>query len=319
MPPTANVHIDSLLTGVASGYKNEDYIADQVLPIVPVAKETGKIANYGTEHYRLDFNARAMGADTPRGDWSASTPLSFAADDWEFEIPVDDRQRSLYDDPFDAERDATLTVVEKIMLKREDVVASLLTTAGNFGGTTTGSAWGTPATGVPVTNIRAAMRAIVARTGVSRRRLVGICSDGIWDKLIQNNEVKNLYLNTVPGAAGPGELEIKPEQLARAIGLQAIYVGPGVKLTSKEGAADAFTDIWGTSTFAVIAKSPRPSLMAPGYGILISPTVPGFKGATIAVDKYREEKKRSDIVRAAALFDTVAVTKNLGQLITGIS
>lgn len=316
MPSPANTHIDTLLTEIASGYKNSDYIADLVLPIVPSAKESGKIAGYGNDHFRLDFQARAIGGDSARGDWTATTPISFSADDWEFEKAVDDRERALYDSPFDAERDATLTVTEKILLKREDVVATVLTTSGNFGSTAAATvAWGSSATATPVKDIRTAMEAIRSRTGVSYARMSAIMGAALYNKLIQTAEFKNLFLNTIPGAAAPGN--IAPSAVAAMIGLANVFVGSAVKLTTKEGATDAFTDVWGTSVCEVIAQSPRPSLQSPGYGVIISPTVPGFKGATIAVDRYREEKKRSDIIRAAALFDCVAVTKALGQQITG--
>ncbi len=316
MPALTNMHIDTFLTGVALGYKNTDYIADQVLPIVPAGKESGKIAGYGVEHYRLDFVARAIGADAARGDYQSVTPLTFAADDWEFEIPVDDRQRALYDDPFDAERDATLTCVEKILAKREDVVGTLMTTSGNFGGTTAaGTVWATSATATPITNIRTAMEAIRGRTGVGYQNMAACLGAGLYNKLIQCDQVKNLFINTIPGAAGPAS--IKPSNVAEIIGIGSVFVGPGVKLTSKEGAANAFADLWGTSTCAIYVKSGRPSLMSPGFGVIISPTVPGFKGAVIAVEKYREERKHSDIVRAQALFDVVAVTTALGQIITG--
>jgi cytolysin (calcineurin-like family phosphatase) len=166
-----------------------------------------------------------------------------------------------------------------------------------------------------VKDIRTAMEAIRARTGVPYTSMIAVMGAALWNKLVQTTEAKNLYLNTIPGAAAPNQM--KSSEIASAIGLSGIFVGSAVKLTSKEGAADAFTDVWGTTTIAVIAKANRPNLMTPGYGVMISPTVPGFKGAYVAVDKYREEKKRSDIVRAAALFDCVAVTKNLGQIITG--
>lgn len=317
MPAITNVHIDTFLTGIASGFKNDSYIADKVLPIVTAAKESGKIAGYGTDHFRVsDINARAIGGDAPRGDWTAITPISFSADDWEFEKAVDDRERALYDDPFDAERDATLYVTEKILLKREDVVATLLTTGGNFGGTAAAAvAWGTSATATPVKDIRTAMESVRSRTGVSGSQMIGVVGAALFNKMIQTSEFKTLFLNTVQGAAAPANLS--PQIVANAIGLSAIYVGNAVKLTSKEGATDVFTDVWGTTTFAVIAKSSMPSLQNPGYGILISPTVPGYKGAVIAIDKYREEKKHSDIIRAQALFDCVAVTKALGQQITG--
>jgi hypothetical protein len=319
MPPiNTNIHIDVFLTDHAAGYTNEDYVALQVLPIITSVKETGKIAAYGTEHYRLDFDARAMGGAPARIDWATGTPISFSAKEWTIEDPVDDRQAAIYDDPFDAYRDGTDTVMEKLLLKREDLVATLMSTSGNFGGTTAGTAWGTPGTGTPVTDIRKAMRAIVARSGRSRRNMYVVMSDFLWDRMIQTTEFKTLYLNTVPGAAAPGN--VTPQTAATAIGLGGIIVGPAVKLTSKEGVADVMADVWSSTTVAVFVKSARPTLKNPGYGGIISPNVPGFPStATVAIDRYREERIKSWVIRGTALYDQIAVNKAMGQLITGIS
>lgn len=45
-PVRSDVHIDTLATSISVGYRNSNYIADQILPIVPVAKQTGKYAKF---------------------------------------------------------------------------------------------------------------------------------------------------------------------------------------------------------------------------------------------------------------------------------
>lgn len=316
MPAPSGVHIDTFLTNVAAGYKNEQHIADIAVPIIPVAKETGKIAAYGKDHYRLDFNPRAMGSEASRIEWATGTPITFSADEWTVEHAVDDRMRALYDQPFDADVDGTMAVMEKILLKREDLVATLMSTSGNFGATTAATVtWATSATAYPVKNIRTAMRAIIARSGVSRRNIFACMSDALWDAMIQTTEFKTLYINTLPGAAAPGN--ITPAQVAAAIGLGGIFVGTDVKLSTQEGIADTFADVWSSTTCAVFARTPNPSVSNPSFAAIISPVVPGFSGATVVVDRYREEAIRSDIIRGTALFDLVVVNANMGQLITG--
>lgn len=315
---TTNVHIDTLLTTAVAGYKNLDYQARNVLPILPAAKESGKIGKYGTEHYRLDFNERSMGAKASRIDWQATTPVTFSASEWTVEKPVDDREKALYDDPFNAMVDASLVCAEKIWLKMEDLVATLMNTTGNFGSNAAGSAWGTPGTGLPVTNIKTAVNNIVNRTGIGPRNLYGCCSFKVFTDMCANNEVKNLFLNTVPNRAGLAVLTTA--DIASAVGLADIYVFTAVKNTAVEGAADSFSNVYGTTTFAVFAKYPGPpNMMAPSFASIISPSVPGLPGANIAVDQYRDESVRSDVVRASALFDQIVVNSAMGHLITGLT
>ena len=315
---STSLHIDTFLTNVAAGYSNKTFIAKQVLDVISSPKETGKIAVMGNEHYRLDFVERARGADTPRIDWQPGTPVSFDASEWTLEKPIDPRDAALYDSPFKAEEAATFVIRKKLLLQLEYLVGTLMTTSGNFGGTTAaGTVWATSASATPITNIRTAMEAVRARTG--NATLYGLCGSAIWNKLVQTSEAKTLYLNTVPAAAAPAV--IKPNALAQAIGLEDIYVGPAIRLTSAEGATDAFTDIWGTSVFAVYAKADpgmEPSPFNLGFGALLVPSIEGFPtGTDVVMDRYYDPRAKSDVVRGTSLYDQLAVNAALGQLITG--
>ena len=313
---TTNIHIDSLLTQAAAGYHNTAYQARNILSIFPTTKESGKVAKYGMEHYRLDFGPRSMGANAHRVDWQAATPVSFSAQEWTVEKSVDDREKALYDDPFNALVDASQVCADKIWLKMEKIVATLLSTAGNYGATTTGGEWSVA--GTPVTNINTAINAIVNRTGVPPSSLYGVCSYKVFRDMARNSEVKNLFLNTVPNAGAIGNLTTT--DVAKACGLQDIFCITAVENTAAEGATDSMSNVFGTTKFGVFAKfNGPPSLMAPSFALMMSPQVPGLPGANIAVDQYRDETRRSDIVRATALFDAIVVNKNLGQIIDTIS
>ena len=42
MPAISQIHIDQALTNVSVMYRNQSYVADQVLPSLPVAKRSNK-------------------------------------------------------------------------------------------------------------------------------------------------------------------------------------------------------------------------------------------------------------------------------------
>lgn len=56
----ANVYVSPLLTKVSLAYKNEEYIADKILPTVPVVKDTAQIATYGMDNLRIESALRAQ-------------------------------------------------------------------------------------------------------------------------------------------------------------------------------------------------------------------------------------------------------------------
>lgn len=312
----ANMRVDTLLTKVLAGHANQDFIAKSVLPAIFVPEETGIIGGLGMEHYRLDFPPRAMGGPTPKVDWQPSATITFAAKEWSLAFPIDDREVQRPQGPFDARLRAAWTIKQKLLLKLEKLVATMVMTSSNHGTTISGSAWS--GAGDPIANIGAAISGIISKTGVSQSRLYGACSWSVWDWLRRNANVKNCYLNTVPGAALPDN--IKPTQLAGALGLADLYVGSSVENTAKEGASDSMAFVWGTSTFAIFAKAQNPQVEEPGFGAIIVPEIPGLPGIDFAAEElYRDEDRRSDIQRVGSLYDMVGVTKNVGAIITGIS
>ncbi len=63
MPDPANVHIDQALTNFAISYRNLAMVASEILPIVPVIKESDKYYKFGREELRDIDSARAVGAE----------------------------------------------------------------------------------------------------------------------------------------------------------------------------------------------------------------------------------------------------------------
>ena len=63
MKPTLyDIRFDPILSNVSVAYKNEAYVAEQVLPIVRVASATGKYFVYDTSSFRKENSLRGMGA-----------------------------------------------------------------------------------------------------------------------------------------------------------------------------------------------------------------------------------------------------------------
>ena len=59
MPSVQSVHYDKLLTNISVAYKNDQYIADQILKEVPVDKQSDKYPVYGEEIFVAQDDRRA--------------------------------------------------------------------------------------------------------------------------------------------------------------------------------------------------------------------------------------------------------------------
>ena len=53
------LHVDQLLSNVSIEYKNEEYIADKLCPVVPVVKDTDKYRIY-EKNWRIPESKRAQ-------------------------------------------------------------------------------------------------------------------------------------------------------------------------------------------------------------------------------------------------------------------
>ncbi len=312
MPLPTDVHIDTLLTGVMAGSQNDGYIGREVLPVIPSGKETGFIGKMGEDHYRVDFPARAPGSQARRIDYDVSK-LAYAAEEWCLEFPIDRRTRNNYDDPYDADRDATMVLRAKIDLKIETLVATLLTTAANYPAAqkdTNAKAW--DAAGKPSDDVGDAVEAIQDATGSALVNIHGACSHKVWKVLQQNLDIKTIHLNTVPGAAGRGSLT--QAQVAATLGLVSLQVGSAIQITSLEGATVVKSAVWGIDKFLVYAKTPNGGIMVPNLGYIIVPQIPGFPGLDTIVDRYMDESAKSEIIRATMIADQLLTDTNYGFL-----
>ena len=69
MPALSQIHIDQALTNLSVMYRNANYVADQVIPVVPVNKRSNKYFVYRREDYlsssSLDANNRPMSLRQP--------------------------------------------------------------------------------------------------------------------------------------------------------------------------------------------------------------------------------------------------------------
>ena len=58
--------VDPVLTNLATGYTNEQFVGDQLMPFVLVDKEGGKIPLFGKEHFKVYSTERALRAKSNR-------------------------------------------------------------------------------------------------------------------------------------------------------------------------------------------------------------------------------------------------------------
>ena len=130
--PTFNqVHINRPLTNISQAYMqdNRDFIADKVFPVVPVLKQSDRYFVYTKgDWFRDEAQLRGPGTESAGGGYTLDNTPSYYAPVYAFHKDVDDQVRTNSDDPLNADRDATMFITERMLLKREVLLTSIIFT-----------------------------------------------------------------------------------------------------------------------------------------------------------------------------------------------
>src|SRR5689334_5640895 len=121
--------VDPMLTNVALAYTNDDYIAEQLYPTLPVARQTGKHFVYDRGRFRVPANSakRAAGAASDEVTLTLTTGNPFFCEDHSLKMFVTDEDMDNAITPTSPLVDATEFVTEQHMISREVELATALT------------------------------------------------------------------------------------------------------------------------------------------------------------------------------------------------
>jgi hypothetical protein len=294
------VHLDQILTNVSIGWPNNALVGERLFPTVTVNKQSGKYYIFGREAWLTETSdLRAPGTEANEVPGFTVSNDTFYAQEHALQIAVTDEEREMVDSPFAPERDGTNLVTSKIWLAREVAMQTLVSVAANYASglstTLVGTAQWSDYTGAshPIKDIRTAMRAVHAKvffepnTAIIPYVVMSYMED--HPDLIARIQYAERAILT-------------PEIIAAIVGIQNVIV-PGVALaTGPVGAlGNAVTAgyLWGKDV--VLAWVPSsPGLKIPAFAYEFAWT---FGGTPQVVDRWREEKRASDLLRVRRRYD----------------
>lgn len=140
MPALNTLHVDGFLTNLSLAYMNPNYVADQIMPPVPVEKRSDKYPVYDISTFLrgsgLDASGRPNSLVRPKGeavedDWTLSSQPYYAERYARREL-VTDAEIRIADSPIQPEMDATIARTEKLKIDNEMAVANLACTTTNY-------------------------------------------------------------------------------------------------------------------------------------------------------------------------------------------
>ena len=136
MPTMQNAHIDRALTNISVAYLQDAsaFIADKVFPIVPVKRQSDVFYIYNKGDFMRDeAQVRGAGTESAGGDYGVEASDPYYCRKHAFHKDVTPEERANYDEPLDADTDATDFVSQKMLIRREMEWASKFFKTGVWG------------------------------------------------------------------------------------------------------------------------------------------------------------------------------------------
>lgn len=271
---------------------------------------------------------RAPGSGYNRGQFRF-TDQSFSTSEHGFEVPVDDREAKMYASYFDAEVQAGRRAMRQVLENYEKRVAAAVfdtsATGWDSGNaalfTSVGTEWSTAASATPRANVKAAKLKVRQNSGLMANAL--IISYNVYENLKDCDDILDRVKYT--NRALPED--ITADMLAEALGVRYLLVGNGLKNTANNAQAASLSDIW-DDEYAMVCRiaTNRRDIKEPCIGRTIHYTEDGSEFSDgdgtpprVAMESYREEQNRSQIMRARHDVQELVLYIEAGHLLGNIT
>jgi hypothetical protein len=295
---SGGIHIDVALTNISVGYPNEGFVGEALFPSVPVAKQSNKYYIFG------DFSEWTTEIEDLRGPGNEANEIpgftvsldTYNAAEHALQIAVTDEERENSDSPFNPDRDAAELLTAKLMLAKEVAVKNIVTTAANYTSgssvTLSGTAQWSDYTGSshPFLDLKTARDVIHGQLHVLPT--LAIVPYQVMSALEDHPDLLERIKYSERAI-------LTPELIATLLGLPQVLV-PGVGYNSAHiGQNPTLGYLWGKDVILAYVP-PRPGMKIPAFGYEFTW---GLAGKRLTVDRWREERRASDLIRNRWRYD----------------
>ena len=296
-PRAADVHIDRAIQNVAIRYSNPGYVAEAVAPRVTVEKESDKYFTFTKGDWFRDEadDDRQPGDRAPRGGFDIANE-NYALKEIAQASEVHDRIAANADNPLRPYEDASEWASQMVNLRKERRCSSTLFASGAWGtDKTVANQWSDFINSDPASDTAEGKDAVLQETGqVPNRLLIG---QNVFRYLRQHPDGLDRFKHTQTGI-------MTREMVAQWLDVEQIIVGNAVVNTSKKGAADSMSFVWGDNALLMYVTT-SPSITEPSAAYI-------FQQTGVTTKRYREEAESQDVVEVSQLVDVKRTATDLG-------
>ena len=321
LTPSA-VHIDQPLSNLTLAYVQEqtNFIADKVFPVVGVQRQSDKYYIYDRAEMNRSGDVKKLAPRTEvnRIGMSLSND-SYYADVYGIGMDFDEQTLANEDAMLEIRAAGAQTLVNRVLIEREEQFASAFFAAGIWGtDATPANLWSDYTNSTPITDVTTARRTMQLKSGGFKPNTMVIGKE-VRDILINHPDVL-ARLNG--GATVSNTALITDAKLAEIFEVENFYVMEAVKNGAAEGLAEANAFIGGKN--ALLVHTPRASgLMTPAAGLTFAwNNIPSVNNLGITVESFSDDAlKRQQVaehIQVKMAYDMKVVGADLGYFFEAV-
>lgn len=321
----SGLYTDPILTEFSVGYQDPILVGERIMPVAPVDTQSGRYRKFDRSN-RVRFPSRrepgTVANEVRGGRWSEDT---FKTRERSLQAAVADEERQQLTSQggyanatfggalqLDPEEDAAALVMNALLLDHEVAVASLVRNTatypvGNTVTLVTADQWDNyaGATSDPLERIRAAVNKIKSLVGVPPNRLLMGSQGSTW--LENHPDLVARFVNFALTDSGAFRALTGFEGEIILVGVDDYY-----NVNDIEEGTESLTSIWGKDVWLGYVQDTL-GLKDLSFGKTFAQRYPD--GTTRPTERWREEGRKSDLVRTSYKWDLKVTSSIAGYLI----
>lgn len=309
-----DIHVDMLLSEMALNYRPEGFIADMVMPIVRVGKQSDLYVEFSREDkLRQQETKRAPSTEAKMIHQNVGS-ASYYANNYALKMGVTLEDKLNADPIFLTEiiEGRTEFILDHLLLDWEVRVAGLIHNPSNVGSSSSvSSAWNVAGGGGdPIGDVNQALDNVHLSNGIRPNRITfGLEA---WKSIRRHESVRNIIFGVNNGGGFASR-----EQVANLFEVDQVLVGGAFQNTGEEGLTESLSAIWGDDV--LISYSPMTaSKEKPSFAYSFRWQKPGLPNFTVERHPFNT-KTKSEEVEAGYYQDEVITGASYGYMITSVN
>jgi hypothetical protein len=249
-------YVDTLLTNISVQFRNTQFVAETIAPVLFVDHRTGLYFVYDTANLRQENDLRSGKSGTAVVDFGLTKTQYGPLAEHALKSGIEKDEMDEFANPYDPKIDHTNTVSDRMLLNKEIALATVMASTAVITQNQTnsgGQQWSDYANSDPFGDIQGAIDTVLENALMPANTLV--LGYQVWSKLKNHPDLIDRVKYTQFG-------KMSTDALAALFDLDQVIIAKAVYNTAAEGLTPSNAFVWGKNAW-VMYVPPTPALRSP--------------------------------------------------------